>query len=360
MYPQQRAAATRLYVAGITRGLNASETIAKSGNAVKTELATALASTLAAIDTGSPTPELDALIVQARELAASLDSRVEQGRDRLLELNSNRPEMIQEHLDALARVDRDYRLQDFMEAIFDRFGVDVTEQRDHWICHPSDHMQVEHFPHLPAAGMSLTFDRATALTREEFTYLTWDHPMVTAAMDLILDEGYGQADSQVVRIEELPKGLAFIEASYSLQCVADKQLNIERYLPASVQSFVVGNDGKDYTSIVNEMELDSRKLRYDRNALRKVVLKNRDTFEQLIAKTNAIAEAQVPELISQARTTIDEEHTSERQRLVSLARVNSLVKEDEIDDLDARHQALLEALDGTHARAVSLRVMFNN
>ena len=341
-------------------GLNAFETIAKSGNAVKTELATSLTSTLAAIDTGSPTPELDALIVQARELAASLDSRVEQGRDRLLELNSNRPEMIQEHLDALARVDRDYRLQDFMEAIFDRFGVDVTEQRDHWICHPSDHMQVEHFPHLPAAGMSLTFDRATALTREEFTYLTWDHPMVTAAMDLILDEGYGQADSQVVRIEELPKGLAFIEASYSLQCVADKQLNIERYLPASVQSFVVGNDGKDYTSIVNEMELDSRKLRYDRNALRKVVLKNRDTFEQLIAKTNAIAEAQVPELISQARATIDEEHTSERQRLVSLARVNSLVKEDEIDDLDARHQALLEALDGTHARAVSLRVMFNN
>lgn len=208
--------------------------------------------------------------------------------------------------------------------------------------------------------MSLTFDRATALTREEFTYLTWDHPMVTAAMDLILDEGYGQADSQVVRIEELPKGLAFIEASYNLQCVADKQLNIERYLPARVQSYVVGNDGKDYTSVVQGMELDNLKLRYDRNALRKVVLKNRDTFEQLIAKTNEIAEATVPELINEAREAIDEEHSTERQRLVSLARVNSLVKEDEISELDERHQALIDALDGTHARAVSLRVMFNN
>jgi len=355
--PGSRDAALRRWY---HEGLNAFERICKSGNAVMAELAPKLESTLEKIDAGNAAPELDTLIEQAKELAQSFEAQVEQGRDRLLELNSNRPELIQEHLDALARVDRDYRLQDFMEAVFDRFGVDVTEQRDHWIIHPSDHMQVEHFPHLPAAGMTLTFDRATALTREEFTFLTWDHPMVTAAMDLILDEGYGQADSQVVRIEELPKGLAFIEASYNLQCVADRQLNIERYLPARVQSFVVGNDGKDYTEVLQDIELDNLKLRYDRKALRKVVLKNRDTFEQLIKRTNDLADATVPQLIREARAAIDDEHSNERQRLVSLARVNSLVKEDEIAALDERHQALIDALEGTHARPVSIRVMFNN
>ena len=303
---------------------------------------------------------MDELIKQTKALSTKLELELEAGRDRLLELNSNRPELIQEHLDALARVDRNYALQDFMEAVFDRFGVDVTEQRDHWIIHPSDHMQVEHFPHLSASGMSVTFDRETALTREDFTYLSWDHPMVTASMDLILDEGFGQADCQVIKAEELPKNLTFIEASYVLQCTAEPSLNIERYLPAQVQTWSVGIDNRDYTEVVAELELDSRKQRYDRNALRKVVLKNRDALEKLIDHTASLAEQSLPDLVTEARAAIEAEFSEARERLISLARVNPSVKEDEVNALDVREQALVDALAGTHARPVSVRVMFNS
>lgn len=337
-------------------GLDAFERICKSGTQIRQRLSDELDTLLENPDS----KKLTMLVDKTRTLRLELDAQIEAGRDRLLELNSNRPELIQEHLDALARMDRTYDVPDFMEAVFDRFGVDMAEQRDHWIIHPSDHMQVEHFPHLPSSGMSVTFDRATALTREDFVYLTWDHPMVVAAMDLILDEGFGQADCQVIKCEELPKTLTFIEASFVLQCSANPALNIERYLPARVQTWAVGIDGRDYTSTLEDVELDSLKQRYDRNSLRKVVLKNRDAIEKLIDQSQALADQSLPELIEQARADIINEFSDERARMVSLARVNPSVKQSEIEQLDERETQMLEALNGTHSRPVSVRVMFNS
>ena len=344
-------------------GLDAFERICKSGTVIREKLEDRLLSVLESAeqaDTSIEQPALDKLIADTAILRTELDAELEAGRDRLLELNSNRPERIQEHLDAMARMDRNYDLQDFMAAVFDRFGVDVAEQRDHWIIHPSDHMQVEHFPHLPASGMTLTFERETALTREDYTYLTWDHPMVIACMDLILDEGFGQADCQVIRCDELPKTLTFVEASYVLQCSADPSLNIERYLPARVQTWAVGIDGKDYTDVTRQIELDNLKQKYNRNALRKVVLKNRDALEKLIEQSDQLANDALPELVEQARNAIAEEYAEERERLASLAKINPSVREDEVDELANLESKLLSALEGTHAKPVSLRVMFNS
>ena len=339
-------------------GLNAFERICKSGTAVRKLVEDDLQ---AILQSESYTQaQLAKLIKKSNTAREKIEKELETGRDRLLELNSNRPELIQEHLDALARMDRNYQLQDFMDAVFDRFGVDVAEQRDHWIVHPSDHMQVEHFPHLSATGMTITFDRETALTREDFTYLTWDHPMVVSCMDLILDEGYGQADCQVIKTELLPKTLTFIEASYVLQCTADPELNIDRYIPAQVQSFCIGIDGQDYTETLADVELDTLKQRYDRNALRKVILKNRSAIEKLIDHSDSLTAATLPTLVENAREQIVSEFSEARERLTSLARVNPSVNESEVDELAAREAELLDALQGTHSRAVSIRVMFNS
>jgi len=340
--------------------LDAFENLCKSGAALREHFHASLTQILDTDSGGKTAANMDTLINETKALRKKLDAELETGRDRLLELNSNRPGKIQEHLDALTRMDRTFELQDFMDAVFDRFGIDVTEQRDHWIVHPSDHMQVEHFPYLPDSGLSLTFDRQSALSREDLTYLTWDHPMVRASMDLILGEGYGQADCQVIKTEVLPKTLTFVEASYVLQCSADPSLNIERFLPARVQTWAVGIDGRDYTETLRDIDLDSLKQRYDRNALRKVVLKNRETIGKLIDQSAQLADKTLPELVAQAREAIVEEFSAARERLVSLARVNPSVREEEIDSLDERRQKLLAALEGTHARAVSVRVMFNS
>jgi len=337
-------------------GLNAFEHICKTGYTVYNTLGPSLQALLEKNDDAA----LDSLIKETQTLNTKLNTQLEAGRDRLLELNSNRPERIQEHLDALARLSRNYSLQDFMAAVFDRFGVNVEDQQDSWIVHPGDHMQLDSFPHLPEQGMTITFDRQTALTREDFVFLTWDHPMVSDSMDLILDEGYGQADCQVIVTDAVPKGLAIIEAVYVMQCVADVRLNIERYLPSGLHTFYFGIDGKDYTEHLQSVVLDTARQRYDRNKLKGVVQKHRELINTIIDKTADQAQLELPQFVDDARFAIDGEFHSERERLVALQKINNAVRSDEIDVLDARHQALIKALEGVQARPVGVRVLFNN
>ena len=344
-------------------GLNAFERICKTGYNIYTTLGPALQDILqanAGSSTDTDTMALQSLIKQTQELNSSLNVQLEAGRDRLLELNSNRPENIQEHLDALARFSRNYSLQDFMAAVFDRFGVNVEDQQESWIVHPGDHMQLEHFPHLPEQGMTITFDRQTALQREDYVFLSWDHPMVSASMDLILDEGYGQADCQVIVTDAVPKGMAIIEAVYVLQCVADVRLNIERYLPSGLHTFYYGIDGKDYTEALQSVVLDTARQRYDRNKLKGVVQKHRELINTVIEKTADAAQLELPQFIDEACFAIDGEFHSERERLVALQKINNTVRGDEIDIMDARHTALIVALEGVQARPVGVRVLFNN
>ena len=342
-------------------GLNSFESISKAGQAVTRKIAPKLLAAVEHVETSDePYPAMDELITETAKLAKEINASLESGRDKLLELNSNRPEKIQQELDALARNERDYRLQDFMSAVFDRFGVDVEEQTGSWIIRPSDNMHVESFPFLPASGLTITFERDVALTREDFTFITWDHPMVSASMDMILNEGYGQADCRVVSLDALPKGLAFVEAIFVMGCTADSRLNVERYLQASLQTYYVGIDMKDYTEVIDQVDLDSAGIRYDKNKLKVVVAKHRELIDSVIDKTVEIAESGIPSFSAEARDAIETEFGEERERLVSLQSVNASVRDDEISAMDDRCDALLAALDGVQARPVSVRVMFNN
>ena len=340
-------------------GLDAFETLSHAGGAVARELGeTALLETLGERDPGEAA--VDALIERTRALASAAERRLETGRDRLLELNSNRPERIQEHLDAFARESRDLALQDFMLRVLDRFGVDAAEQSGWWLLKPTDNMQLERFPLLPEGGMSVTFDRELALAREDLAFLTWDHPMVVAAMDLILDEGYGQADAQVIRTNELAAGLAIVDASYALECAADPTLGIERYLPGHVRRFAAGLDGRDWTAALERVDVGATRVRYDRKRLREIVRRSRGPLDVLIKRTAAKADAALPALVAEARASIEAERAEERERLVALARVNPAVDEAEIDALDALAARRLEALGAARSRPVSVRVLFVN
>ncbi len=359
--PCAQGSLDQLLVRWYHEGLNSFESISKAGQAVTRKIAPKLLEAVSHVEeSDEPYPALDELIAETATLAKEINESLEAGRDRLLELNSNRPDRIQQELDALARTERDYRLQDFMSAVFDRFGVNVEEQTDSWILHPSDNMHVDSFPFLPDTGMTITFERSVALTREDFTFITWDHPMVSAAMDMILNEGFGQADCRVVTLDVLPKGLAFVEAIYVMGCTADSKLNVERFLEASLQTYYVGIDMKNYNDVIEQIDLDSAGVRYDRNKLKGVVQKHRDLLDSVIDRTKDIAESSIPEFVAEARQNIETEFNEERERLVSLQRVNASVRDDEITAIDERRNALLAALEGVQARPVSVRVLFNN
>ena len=111
---------------------------------------------------------------------------LEQGRDRLLELNSFRPALAQKLIDLIQEQDRQPDLENYLLDVFDHFGVHIEELAPHtWQLNPQG-IITDSFPSMPAEGMVATCDRRRALSREDVGFLTWDHPMVTGAMDLLL------------------------------------------------------------------------------------------------------------------------------------------------------------------------------
>lgn len=339
-------------------GLDAFETCCRVGGSVKREIRQDFDAVFepASVDA----KKVDALIQQTKQSAELLNQQLDAGRDRLLELNSNRVGRVQHHLDMLEREERDFTLQDFMASVFDCFGVDYEEQTNgSWIAKPSDNMHVEHFPGISDGGATLTFQRAQALAREDLLFLTWDHPMVENAMDMILDEALGQANATAISNSSFPKNVMLIDATYTYECIADRSLDIGRYLSAGPERFLLGSNKKDYTGALAELDGNSVRQKIELLKLKGVIKGQQDIIRFLLDHSEKLANAKLADIVTEAQASVESELQTELDRLLELKKINPSVREDEISALQNLKQASHDALQETTANLVTVRVLVN-
>ncbi|HBH64238.1 MAG TPA: RNA polymerase-associated protein RapA, partial [Erwinia persicina] len=157
-------------------GLDAFEHTCPTGRTVYDSVYAPLIEYLAAPEN---TEGLDDFIQACRKQHDALKVQLEQGRDRLLELNSNGGEKAQALADKIAEQDNDIELVNFALNLFDIVGINQEDRSDNLIIlTPGDHMLVPDFPGLPEDGCTITFDRNQALSREDAQYVSWEHPII--------------------------------------------------------------------------------------------------------------------------------------------------------------------------------------
>lgn len=344
-------------------GLDAFETCCRVGSSVKQELReefNALFEKQEDDQHKASSKDIAELIKQTQRITKTLNQQLDAGRDRLLELNSNRVGRVQHHLDMLEREERDFALADFMANVFDCFGVDHEEQTDgSWIVRPSDNMHIDRFPGVPETGVTVTFQRLQALEREELTFLTWDHPMVENAMDMILDEALGQANAGAISNSSFPKNVMLIDATYTYECIADKSLDIGRYLSAGPERFLLGSNKKDYTGALAELDANSIRQKIELQKLKMVIKGQQDILRFLLDHSEKMAKARLESIIADAKADVESTLQTELDRLVELQKVNPSVRDDEITALQNLKQASNDALLETTANLVAVRVLVN-
>ncbi|MBF0433580.1 MAG: RNA polymerase-associated protein RapA, partial [Fibrobacteria bacterium] len=152
------------------------------------------------------------------------------GRDRLLETNSLQLKNAEDLITALKHEDDSKQLEDYLELVFDSFGVDfnpTVEERGYAI-YPGPEMVLDSFPELPDMGLNVTFSRTQALTREDLTFLSWDHPLVIGAMDLIL----GTSDNIICVAEwdEAPSSDLWLELVFIMEPISQKDICAAHFL----------------------------------------------------------------------------------------------------------------------------------
>ena len=93
--------------------------------------------------------------------------------------------------------------------------------------------------------MTVTLDRQRALEREQEAFLTWDHPMVRGALDLMLGSEAGNATFGVW--DSSGEKIILLEAWLVVECVAPARLHVERFLPQTPLRILVDHKGADHT-----------------------------------------------------------------------------------------------------------------
>lgn len=335
------------------QGLNAFEKTCAIGQAVYSQFEPRLLSAL-----NAPEENFAGLLSETREYSDALIAQLQQGRDRLLELNSCKFNVAASLVEALDDNDDSPALSHYMNSVFDSFGVDTDKHSENSIVvHPSDHMRIEQFPGLPESGLTITFDRTTALSREDIQFASWEHPLVRGAQELISQTEFGNTAFCTLKLPPLKPGNLLLEAIYVLHCPAPAELELFRHIPQSLMRVLIDDKGKDLSAVLNVAQLSKLVQKVSRNKAQELVRHARPALSEMLKQAEAMTEAKQKQLIVSARNAVIAELTAEIVRLESLAAVNPSVRHAEIDYLKNRLAISVEFLEQAQVRLDALRVV---
>ncbi len=297
---------------------------------------------------------LDALLVKTRELHEPLKARLEQGRDRLLEIHSSGGTAAQQLVDKLAAEDDDTGMISFALKMFDEIGVNQDDRGENaLVLTPGDHMLVPSFPGLPQDGMTITFDRNTALSRDDMALLSWAHPMMRGGIDLILGSEIGATSVALLKNKALPVGSILLELIFVAESAAHPQLY--RFMPPTPIRLLMDKNGQNLGEKVTFDAFNRQLTPVNRHLGSKLVTASQPVIHGLIGKGQAIAEELKAGIVDKARAQMAQTLQQDLDRLEALKAVNPNVRDSELDYLRNLQAELHHLIDQTQLKLDAIR-----
>lgn len=297
---------------------------------------------------------LDALLVKTRELHEPLKARLEQGRDRLLEIHSSGGAAAQQLVDKLAAEDDDTGMISFALKMFDEIGVNQDDRGENaLVLTPGDHMLVSSFPGLPQDGMTITFDRNTALSRDDMALLSWDHPMMRGGIDLILGSEIGATSVALLKNKALPIGSILLELIFVAESAAHPQLY--RFMPPTPIRLLMDKNGQNLGEKVAFDAFNRQLTPVNRHLGSKLVTASQPVIHGLIGKGQAIADELKAGIVDKARAQMAQALQQDLDRLEALKAVNPNVRDSELDYLRNLQAELHHLIDQTQLKLDAIR-----
>lgn len=308
-----------------------------------------------------PLKQVEALIADTQARANELSQQYEQGRDKLLELSSCNTDKACRLIQKIEQEEKPQLLHAYMESVFDVFGVQYEAlNEDTFVVRPSEHMKHSYFPGLNDEGNNITFDRQTALFREDIEFLSTEHPMVMEAMEMILNEVEGSAMLCTISLPSLPKGTLLLEAFFTLRAQAPRALNVNQFLPLKPIRVLTSIGGNDLSQVISFKQLSDLCKKVKRHQTPAVISQIRDHVEIMNDHAKILAEKPISDIKTTATEKLKQRLSIEIERLKALKQVNPSIREDEIDFLENKLQVATAAIENASLSLESVRIIINN
>ncbi|HVC18422.1 MAG TPA: RNA polymerase-associated protein RapA [Rhodanobacter sp.] len=296
--------------------------------------------------------ELDVLLAETRASHEQMAELIRAGRDHLLELAASRDPHADELQQAFARDDRDPGRDAFVQRLLEAFGIHAEDLGNQVLLLDPQYLATDALPGFAEGPQSITFARDVALAREELPLLRLDHPLVAGALDLALSGEQGNAAFMVD--DELPPRTALLQAVHVLECVADRRLDVERFLPP--MPIVVTVD----TRLTERVDFQPSETALHRAATRTIEVARYRKFlgklvPPMLQQAEALAGARGQASINEALTLATETLDDELSRLLALRAVNPSISETEIAAISHERSELLAALPQSRLRLDAVR-----
>ena len=308
------------------------------------------------------------LILQTQQLVAALQTKLEQGRDLLLEFASCDPLDGDRITKALIAEEQQKPLANYLNASFTFFGLELEPLSDQvQLLKPTPLLQTRstvsaevqghlQYPEIAEEGIAYTLDRATALTREDLQFLTWEHPLVSQALDRVLSEEIGNACVSLIKRPTFPAGTLLVECLYRLDCAAPPRLELQPHLKQPFLRFIVAPGPVDFTPKFDfDPLLDALPAKPE--PLAKLIGLQRHQIEPMLHFAAALAEAQTLVEVQAAGATFKARQDAAHDRLAHLARYNPAVSQLDVDQILQKRAAGLSFLEQVTPRLDAIRII---
>ncbi|NOQ93776.1 MAG: RNA polymerase-associated protein RapA, partial [Methylophaga sp.] len=336
------------------QGLNAFEQVFPAGGSVYHEVKDDLHYCLT---NATDSQKISALIKQTETLTKETIETLQQGRNRLLELNSCNLPVANEVIADLEEASQSSELSSFMDRVFDQYGVDQqVHSTDSIILEPGNHMLEHQFPELPEDGITVTYNRHRALVREDMSFLSWEHPMVLGSLDMVINSDFGNSAFCTLESDNFSAGTLLLEAIFTINCPAPRSLQLGRYLNESYLRIVANEDGKEFSELLPEAEFNSLAGRIPKPTAQELIRHARPKITELIDHAKKLAIRQQRSMIEDAINLMTQSLQVEQDRLAALAEVNSNIRLEELTYMEQSKQLLNDYLQSASLKLDAVRV----
>ena len=301
---------------------------------------------------------LEALLADTATYTSELRAQLKEGRDQLLELNSCRPEVANALIETIESAQDNEALSEFVTLACDTFGIEQEHHSENsLIMKPTEHMLVDAIPEVGDDGLTITYDRDKALTREDMEFLTWESPIVAGIIETVLGSELGNTNISTMSIKALPAGTLIVECYFAMQCSAPKKYQLGRFLPLTPVRVLLDSSGRDLTATVNHDALNKLCQRIKKSARTAVIKEIRTPLAELLEKAQGIATNQEHALKDLAKQRVEKILGSELLRLKELQGINPSIRDEELDFFATQQSEVLARIDQASLEPQAARVI---
>jgi ATP-dependent helicase HepA len=294
------------------------------------------------------------VVEQANQLTKTFKASIEQGRDRLLELNASGGDKIDEVMDSIVLAENPVHMLKFMTRLFDALGVVQEEKDDNTFVIRHGESMLFAIPGLHEDGMEITYKRSVATQLEHVNYLSGDNELVTHCIDSVLTDVVGKSSICFVNNPELPVGAYWVDIIAVLNPIAESGLQLHQFLPPTPIRVCVDAKNNATDEIFEPIFHVKPKMAQQLITALQVLI------NEGIAAALAQASETLEVIKQDALHDIDTNLSAEIDRLRELQQVNPAIRDEEIDYLVNQQQQLQKVITTAEPYLDSVRIVVNN